>query len=488
LSSNAPATSIKERCAQKKYDAVVIGSGPNGISAAIVLAQKSMSVLLVEGQRDLGGGCRSGQLTLPGFTHDICSSIYPLGMGSPFFRTLPLEEHGLSWINPEGTYAHPFDGGRAVVVERSVEASAKTMGPDALAYEKLVNALHINWDTLCESLLQPQKMLFHPFSMANFGLRALMSAKLFAQTTFKGELARGAFAGVAAHSTLPLSAATSAAFGLVLGVTSHPVGWPMPKGGAQKLSDALASYFTASGGEILLDAPVSSLDQLPPSKLVIADVTPWQLVSMAGSRLPGGYKKQLESYKYGPAVFKIDYALDAPIPWQAQGVDRAATVHLGGTIEEIDQSESGVWRGQHSERPYVLLAQHCLFDTTRAPEGKHTLWAYCHVPNGSTQDMSAQIENQIERFAPGFKKTIIAKSSISARGMEEHNANYIGGDINGGALIPSQLFTRPVFRLIPYSTPVEGLYLCSASTPPGGGVHGMGGYYAAHSAFRNWRA
>ena len=488
MSLHPSTASIKERCAQQNYDAIVIGSGPNGISAGIVLAQKGMSVLLVEGQGNLGGGCRSAELTLPGFTHDLCSSIYPLGMGSPFFRTLPLEEHGLSWINPQGTYAHPFDGGRAVVVERCVEASAKSMGPDAQAYEKLIKALGINWNTLCESLLQPPKMLLHPFSMANFGLRALMSAKVFAETTFKGELARGAFAGVAAHSTLPLTAATSAAFGLVLGVTSHPVGWPMPRGGAQQLANALVSYYTACGGELLLDAPVSSLNQLPSSKLIIADVTPWQLLTMAESQLPGWYKKQLEGYKYGPAVFKIDYALDAPIPWQAQGVDRAATVHLGGTFEEIAQSEEGVWRGKHADKPYVLLAQHSLFDPTRAPEGKHTLWAYCHVPNGSTEDMSAQIENQIERFAPGFKKTIIAKATISARGMQEHNANYIGGDINGGALVPSQLFTRPVFRLIPYSTPVEGLYLCSASTPPGGGVHGMGGYYAAHSAIRNWRA
>ena len=488
MSSISTEACIKERCAQKKYDAVVIGSGPNGVSAGIVLAQKGMSVLLVEGQPTFGGGCRSAELTLPGFTHDICSSIYPLGMGSPFFRTLPLEQHGLSWINPESTYAHPFDGGRAVVVQRSVEASAKTMGPDALAYEKLVASLHINWDTLCDSLLQPQKMALHPFAMANFGLRALMSAKIFASTTFRGELARGAFAGVAAHSTLPLAAATSAAFGIVLGVTSHPVGWPMPKGGAQKLSDALAAYFTASGGEILMSAPVTSLDQLPPSKIIMADVTPWQMVAMAGSKLSGAYKKQLQDYKYGPAVFKLDYALDAPIPWQAEGVSTAPTVHIGGTFEEIDKAESGVWKGQHAERPYVLLAQHAPFDSSRAPEGKHTLWAYCHVPNGSTQDMSAQIENQIERFAPGFKKTIIAKSSISARGMEEHNANYVGGDINGGALIPSQLFTRPVFRLIPYSTPVEGLYMCSSSTPPGGGVHGMGGYYAANVAFRNWRA
>jgi phytoene dehydrogenase-like protein len=373
------------------------------------------------------------------------------------------------------------------VVERSVEETATTLGADGKAYEKLVASLGINWNAVCQNVLRPANLAFHPLALANFGLRALMSAKMFVDTTFAGPLAKGAFAGVAAHSTLPLDLVTSASFGLVLGLAAHPIGWPMPEGGAQKLSDSLIAYFCHLGGELIVSAPVSSLDQLPSSRLILCDITPRQLVSVTENRLPSGYRRQLESYRYGPATFKMDWALSAPVPWQADGCKRAGTVHLGGTFEEIAACEKGNWQGQHSERPYVLLAQHSLFDLSRAPSGKHTLWGYCHVPNGSSEDMTDRIENQIERFAPGFKNLILARNVVPPRLLEEHNANYVGGDINGGALIPSQLLTRPTLRMVPYSTPVEGLYICSSSTPPGGGVHGMCGYYAAHAALRGWR-
>jgi phytoene dehydrogenase-like protein len=479
-------SAIKEKCARQSYDAVVIGSGPNGMAAAIVLAQRGMSVLVVEAQPTIGGGCRSAELTLPGFVHDICSSIHPLGLGSPFFRTLPLEKYGLSWIHPLAPYAHPFDGGKAVVVERSAEATATTLGIDGKAYERLVAALNPNWDAVCDALLHPGKLALHPFVMAKFGLRALMSARAFVDMTFKGPLAKGMFAGVAAHSSLPLTAVTSASFGLVLGLAAHAVGWPMPAGGAQELSDALAAHLRQLGGEILTSAPVLSLDDLPQSRLIMGDITPRQLLSIAGDRLPPGYRKKLAAYKYGPGTFKLDLALDGPIPWAAEGCNRSATVHLGGTFEEIAESEHGNWSGRHAQSPYVLLAQHTLFDPSRAPSGKQTVWAYCHVPNGSQEDMTERIENQIERFAPGFKNLILSRSAMPPKLLEEHNANYIGGDINGGALIPSQLFTRPILRLIPYGTPAQGLYLCSSATPPGGGVHGMCGYFAANAALRGW--
>jgi phytoene dehydrogenase-like protein len=485
VTSNTP--SIRELCQKTDYDAVIIGSGPNGVAAGIVLAQKGMSVVILEAQPTAGGGCRSAALTLPGYVHDVCSSIHPLGFGSPFFRTLPLAKHGLKWIHPLAPFAQPFDGGRAVVVERDVIDTAHSLGPDGPPYIRLMSDLRPNWNAVADALLNPSKLLFHPFAMSRFGLRALKSAEEFANSTFRTPMGKGLVAGIAAHSGLPLSTPTSAAIALVLGVSAHAVGWPMPEGGSQKLMYALFSFFRELGGEVVCSAKVDSLDQLPNSKLVLCDITPQQLLSIADNKLPDQYKRALKKYKYGPATFKMDFALDGPIPWQAREISRAGTVHIGNTIEEISASEAAIARGETTDKPYVLLAQHTLFDPSRAPQGKHTVWAYCHVPNGSSVDMSAAIENQIERFAPGFKNLILARSIMTPKQLQDHNGNYIGGDINGGALIPSQLFMRPTTRPIPWATPVKGLYFCSSSTPPGSGVHGMCGYYAAQLALRGWQ-
>jgi len=485
VTSSSPA--IRELCQKSNYDAIIIGSGPNGVAAGIVLAQKGMSVLILEAQPTAGGGCRSAALTLPGYVHDICSSIHPLGIGSPFFRTLPLAKHGLKWIHPLSPYAQPFDGGKAVLVERDVIDTAHSLGADGPAYIRLMSDLRPNLNVVCDALLHPTKLFFHPFAMSKFGLRALKSAEAMANSTFRTPFGRGLFAGIAAHSGLPLDTPTTAAIALVLGVSAHAIGWPMPEGGAQKLMYSLFSFFSEIGGEVVCSAKVNSLDDLPSSKLVLCDITPQQLLNIADHKLPDRYKRQLKKFKYGPATFKMDFALDGPIPWQAREIARAGTVHIGNTIEEISASEQAIAEGRVTEKPYVLLAQHTLFDPSRAPQGKHTVWAYCHVPNGSSIDMSAAIESQIERFAPGFKSLILARSITSPTKLQEDNANYIGGDINGGALIPSQLFMRPTARPIPYATPVKGLYFCSSSTPPGSGVHGMCGYYAAQVAIKGWR-
>jgi len=478
---------IKERAKSSFYHAIVIGSGANGLSAAITLAQAGMSVLIVEGQSTIGGACRSLPLTLPGFTHDICSSVYPLGVGSPFFRTLPLESHGLKWIHPDLPFAHPFEDGKAVLFHRSIEETADALGLDSRAYKRLFFGLNPNWDEIGPLLLKPPHLLRYPFGLAHFGMKALMSASVLAERKFQTKEARALLIGVAAHSALRMDAPASAAFGLVLSAAGHLVGWPFPEGGAQSLTNALLSYFLSLGGEILVDAAVESIADLPQSQLIMCDLTPRQLLKIAGGRLPGFYKHQLQRFRYGPGSFKMDWALDAPVPWKNEDVSRAGTVHIGGTLEEIAHAEAQVVQGEHPERPYVLLAQTSLFDKQRSPEGKHTLWGYCHVPNGSAFDMTERIEQQIERVAPGFGKIVLSRSVLSPQKMEEMNANHIGGDINGGALSLGQLFARPSLRAIPYSTPVPGLYLCSSSTPPGGGVHGMPGYYAAQCAMHNWR-
>ena len=469
---------------RRTYDAIVVGSGPNGLAAAITLAQAGRSVLLVEAKDTIGGGARSSELTLPGFVHDICSAIHPLGVASPFFSNLPLSEHGLEWVYPPASVAHPLDDGTAVVLERSVEATSETLGRDGAAYRKLFGPLVADWPRLADGLLGPFRPPRHPIAMARFGLRAVRPARRLAEGRFKEERARALFAGLAAHSFLPLERPLSAAFALVLGTTGHAIGWPLPKGGSQQISNALASYLRSLGGEIETGRNVKSMDELEPAKAVLFDVTPRQLVGIAGDRLPSGYRRKLEGYRYGPGVFKLDLALDGPIPWTAQECARAGTVHLGGTMAEISASEAAVWKGEHSERPYVLVAQQSLFDSSRAPDGKHTAWAYCHVPNGSTFDMTDRIESQIERFAPGFRDRVLARSVMSPRGLEEHNPNCIGGDINGGIQDLRQLFTRPTLSLVPYSTPAKGIYICSSSTPPGGGVHGMCGYHAARAALR----
>jgi phytoene dehydrogenase-like protein len=468
------------------YDAAVVGSGPNGLAAAITLAQAGWSVLVLEARDTIGGGTRSAELTLPGYIHDVCSAVHPLGAGSPFFRTLPLAEHGLEWIHPPVPLAHPFDDGTAAVLERSVEATGKTLGPDAAAYQKLMAPLVTDWDKLAADLLGPLRIPpRHPLALARFGWHAIPSARRLAERLFEDERARALFGGMAAHSMIPLDQPPTAAFGLVIGILGHAVGWPLPRGGSQRIADALACYLRSLGGEVVTGVRVQSLDELPPARAVLCDVTPRQLLRIAGQRLPAGYRRRLAGYRYGPGVFKVDWALDGPIPWQAVECRRAGTVHLGGTLEEMAAAERVVWRGAHPEKPYVLVVQPSLFDATRAPEGKHTAWAYCHVPNASTFDMTERIEAQIERFAPGFRDCILARSVKSAVEMEQYNPNYIGGDINGGVQDLRQLFTRPVFRLVPYSTPLKGLYICSSSTPPGGGVHGMCGYFAARAALRD---
>jgi phytoene dehydrogenase-like protein len=476
----------KEKAARAIYDSIVIGAGPNGLSAAIALAKVGMSVLLVESAETIGGGCRSAALTLPGFTHDICSSIHPLAIGSPFFRTLPLNKYGLNWVHPNAPFAHPFDDGTAVLVKRSIEETAYQLKEDDKRYTELMNSLNANWDHVCAVLLKPLDLIKHPLALTKFGIRAIMSADFLARTSFRGQLARGTFAGVAAHSALPLTNFASASIGLSLNLAAHSVGWPMPEGGAQKLADALADYFKDLGGEIITDCPVKSLGELPLSKLILCDVTPKQLLNIAGSRLSNLYKSKLSRYRYGAGSFKVDWALDKPIPWNAPDCAKAGTVHLGGTLAEIKASELAVHSGTVSEHPYVLLAQHSLFDKTRAPAGKHTAWAYCHVPNGSTVDMTEAIENEVERFASGFRQCIIKRNTLSAQQFQAYNPNYVGGDINGGALDFAQLLARPTLSLIPYATSYPGLYFCSSSTPPGSGVHGMCGYYAALAALKRW--
>jgi phytoene dehydrogenase-like protein len=466
------------------YDAVVVGSGPNGLAAAITFAQAGKSVLVLESRDTIGGGCRSAELTLPGFVHDVCSAIHPLGLGSPFFRTLPLHEHGVEWVHPPAPVAHPLDDGTAVLVERSVQETARGLGPDSGSYERLMAPLVADWDRLAPELLGPLRPPRHPIAMARFGLQAIRSARGLAEARFRGERARALFAGIAGHAILPLERRATAAIGLVLGTVAHAVGWPLPRGGSQRIADALASYLRTLGGTIATGSPVESLDALPPSRAVLLDVTPRQLLRMAGDRLRGLYRRQLEAYRYGPAAFKLDYALSGPVPWRARDCGRAATVHLGGTLAEIAASEAAVGEGGHPERPYVLLAQQSLFDPSRAPAGKHTVWAYCHVPNESTFDMADRVEAQIERFAPGFRDLVLARSVLTPARLQEHNANYVGGDINGGAQDLRQMFARPALRVVPYSTPVRGLYICSSSTPPGGGVHGMCGHHAARAALR----
>lgn len=466
-------------------DVVVVGSGPNGLAAAIAMARAGRSVLVLEAKESAGGGIRSEALTLPGFTHDLFSAIHPLGNGSPFFRTLPLAEHGLEWIHPPIALAHPLDDGTAPLLERSIPATARTLGPDAGAYRRLFEPLAAGWSQLAGDALGPLHLPDHPVLLARFGLRALQSARGLANRTFDGGPARALFAGVAAHAAVPLNRAATAAFGLVLMAAGHAVGWPIPRGGSGSIARALSSYLRSLGGTVETGAHVRTVADLPPARSVFFDVTPRQLLGILGERLPSRYRRQLQGFRYGPGVFKVDWALREPIPWKSPACTRAGTIHLGGTQEEIAHSELQSWRGQPPTNPYVLLAQPSLFDATRAPAGRHTAWAYCHVPNGCTVDMSARIEAQVNRFAPGFPELILARSTMGPAELERRNPNLVGGDINGGAAVLGQLFFRPVLRLSPYSLPIRGYYLCSASTPPGGGVHGLCGYHAAQAALRD---
>jgi len=466
------------------YDAIIIGAGPNGLAAAITLAQAGRSVVVFEARDTVGGGMRSAEVTLPGFLHDICSAIHPLGKGSPFFSQLPLAQHGLEWIQPELPMAHPFDDGQAAVLDCSVETTGASLDQDAGTYERMMGPLVDDWPKIAAAFLGPLRLPRHPVALMRFGLLALRPAEWLAKSAFKGQKGRGFFAGLAAHSIMSLDKPATSAFGLMLGMLGHVVGWPLPRGGSQRVADALACHLQSLGGEIVTGRLIQSLDELPPAEVVLCDVTPRQLLALAGDQLPAGYRRKLENYRYGPGVYKIDWALDGPIPWLAEECGRAGTVHVGGTLEEIVAAEKLVWSGQHPEKPFVLVAQQSLFDDSRAPSGKHTAWAYCHVPNGSTADMSGAIRGQIERFAPGFQDLILAETGLTAPAMEKYNPNYVGGDINGGIQDLRQLFTRPVARLVPYSTPLKGLYICSSSTPPGGGVHGMCGYHAAQAALK----
>jgi phytoene dehydrogenase-like protein len=462
-------------------DAVVVGSGPNGLAAAITMARAGHTALVLEAADTVGGGVRTAELTRSGFLHDVCSAIHPLAKGSPFFRDLPLADHGFELVHPPAPLAHPLDDGTAVMLERSVEETAAGLGPDATAYRKLIGPLVDRRDRLEPFLLGRSPIPRRPLVAARFGLHALRSAVGLA-SRFQGERARALFAGLAAHSIQDLHRVPTASFGLVFALFAHAHGWPLVRGGSQRLADALAAYLRSLGGEIETGRHVGSLDELPPSQTTLLDVTPRQVLRLAGHRLPARYARALRRYRYGPGVFKLDWALDGPVPWAAPECARAATVHLGGTLEELADSEEAVWAGEAPERPFVLAAQQSLFDDSRAPAGKHTLWAYCHVPSGSRVDMTERIEAQVERFAPGFRDLILERSVNGPAEMERYNENYIGGDINGGVQDLRQLYTRPVIRLNPYSTPVDGLYICSSSTPPGGGVHGLCGHYAARSA------
>lgn len=469
-----------------RYDAVIVGSGPNGLAAAVTLARAGRSVLVLEGKETIGGGMRTLAYTRPGFRHDVCSAVHPLGVGSPFFHDLPLHDHGLEWVFPELPLVHLLDH-RAVALHRSVDETAAGLGDDGDAYRRLFEPFVKDWRALLDEFLGPLGIPGRPFLMARFGLKALQPASMLARRAFDGPEARALFAGLAAHIILPLEKITTAAGGLLLGLLAHAVGWPFARGGSQSIADALASYLRSLGGEIHTDVWVRSLSDLPPAHAVLFDVTPRQLIDIAGDALPAGYRNRLRGYRYGQGVFKIDWALSEPIPWRAADARRAGTLHLGGTLEDIAAGERAVWQGRLPDTPYILFAQPSLFDRARIPDDEpaaQTAWAYCHVPRGSTVDMTATIEREIERHAPGFRDCIIGRHVIRAAEYETYNPNYVGGDISGGAQEWRQLFTRPVARIDPYTTPNPRLYLCSSSTPPGGGVHGMCGYHAARSVLR----
>jgi phytoene dehydrogenase-like protein len=466
----------------RQHDAAVVGAGPNGLAAAIALARAGRSVVVYEAAPRVGGGARSEELTLPGFRHDPCSAIHPMAAASPFLRSLPLKEHGLEWVQPAAPLAHPFDDGSAAVLERSLADTAASLPGDEGRYPGWMRPFAEGWEGLVADVMGPLGWPGRPLLLARFGLRALRSATGLARAAFRGEAARALFAGLAGHSVLSLDRMPSAAIGLVLAAAGHAVGWPLPRGGSQAISDAMASLLRSLGGEIRTGVRVRRLAELPARGPLLFDVSPPELLRIAGDALPPGYRCRLRRYRFGPGVFKLDWALCGPIPWRASACARAGTVHLGGTLAEIAASERAVWRGQHPERPYVLVAQQSLFDPSRAPAGRHTGWAYCHVPPGSTRDMSGAIEAQLERFAPGFRDLVLARRATTCADLERGNPNYVGGDINGGVADLRQLFFRPAPRLVPYRTPNPRILLCSASTPPGGGVHGMCGFHAARAA------
>jgi phytoene dehydrogenase-like protein len=473
---------------RSELDAVVVGAGPNGLAAAVELVRAGRSVLVVEARDTVGGGCRTAELTLPGFRHDVCSAIHPLGVASPFFRSIDLAARGVRWVHPDVPLAHPFEDGTAAVLPRSLGEAVRGLGPDGPGWERLFGPPVRSGDDLLVELLQPLRVPRHPFALARFGLDAVRSGAGLARSRFEGEPARALFCGMAAHSILPLERSPSAAFALVLGTLAHLVGWPMAEGGSQAIVDALAAEVLEAGGRIETGRRVESLEELPSARAYVLDLAPRQVEALAGDGLPPRYARALRRYRHGPGVCKVDWALDGPIPWSAPEAAGAGTVHVGGTIEELATSEAEAWYGRHAERPFVILAQQSLFDPTRAPAGRHTAWGYCHVPGGSAVDMTDRIEAQVERFAPGFRERILGRHTRTAAELERYNESFVGGDINCGVQDFRQLFTRPVVRWSPYSTPARGVYLCSAATPPGGGVHGMCGLHAARVVLRDLAA
>ena len=468
-------------------DAVVVGAGPNGLAAAVALAAAGASVLVVEGADTPGGGCRSAAMTAPGFVHDVCSAVHPLGIASPYLRTLPLGDHGLEWLHHEIMLAHPLDDGSSAVLVDGVQATGEAVG-DVTGWNRLFGPVVSDWEKVAAGALGPLPRLPpHPVALARFGLRAMAPATVAARRALRSEQARALFVGIAAHSLSALGRPFTAAAALLLGAAGHAAGWPVAKGGSQRIIDALVAELLRLGGTVETGRWVRSIDDLPPAGVVLFDTAPRDLLAIAGTRLPDRYHRRLARYRHGPGVFKVDYALDGPVPWTAEHCRRAGTVHLGGTWTEVAGAEAEVARGRHPERPFVLVAQPSLVDGERAPVGRHTLWAYCHVPKGSSTDQTAAIEGQIERFAPGFGELVLARTTTTATALEAYNPNCVGGDVAGGATDGLQLVLRPVASAHPYRTPDPGIFLCSASTPPGGGVHGMCGYWAAQDALRHLR-
>ena len=462
-----------------------MGSGPNGLAAAIALAAAGRSVRVYEANDTIGGGCRSAELTLPGVVHDTCSAVHPLAAASPFFSTLPLDQHGLEWVHPPAPLAHPLDDGTAVMLERSVDETARGLDRDEKAWRRVVGGIARDWRRLEGVMTAPVVQVpRHPLATARFGAMALLPAQTLAGIAFRGARARALFAGCAAHSFLPLSAPLSSSFGLAIAASGHAVGWPVARGGSQRIVDALAGHLRSLGGEIVTGDRVTTIAELPTAAAYLFDTSPRDLERIGAARLPAGYRRTLRAYRYGPGVFKLDLLLDGPIPWAAAECARAGTLHLGGTLEEIAAAEAEVARGVHPERPFVLVSQPSLFDPSRAPAGMQTVWAYCHVPNGSTVDMTERILAQLARFAPGVRDRIRAQHVMGTAEVEKRNANYVGGDISCGSHAGLQFLLRPAARAVPYATPVREIYLCSAATPPGGGVHGMCGFNAARAALR----
>ena len=465
-----------------RYDAIVVGSGPNGLAAAVVLARAGRRVLVREAAPVFGGGLQAAELTLPGLVHDVCAAVHPLGVSSPLFRSLPLHQHGLEWVHPQLPLAHPLDDGPPAVLARSLDETAQHLGADAKAWHGLLAPFVRGWPELAADILAPLRLPRHPFRMARFGLQAIRPAASLVRSRFKGDRAKVLIAGNAAHSMVPLTQRPTAAFGLTLVSAAHAVGWPVARGGSYRVAEALVSYLRSLGGDVVTGAAVERIEEVSDAPIVLFDVTPRQFLRIAGDRLPPRYARALERFRYGSGVYKMDWALSGPIPWKDADCRRAGTVHLVGGMNELMGAEHAAFHGEVPEKPFVLLGQPTVVDPTRAPAGRHIAWAYCHIPRGSTADMSARMEAQVERFAPGFRDLILARHIASPAWLEAHDPNLVGGDISAGVMDLRQLFFRPVRKLNPYRTPLKGVYLCSASTPPGGAVHGMCGYYAARSA------